>query len=95
MRLEISENGQELLIHIPLKRVFEDMEQHKIGTLNEGIFTIREREALKQMLLGKCNKEIACAMNIAERTAKYYASNIFAKTRMCRSDLIRNYGTVQ
>jgi DNA-binding NarL/FixJ family response regulator len=39
----------------------------------------REREVLRQLAAGKCNKEIAVALMLAEGTVKNHLSNIFGK----------------
>jgi len=39
----------------------------------------RELEILKLIANGKCNKEIATALEISEGTVRVHASNVFAK----------------
>jgi NarL family two-component system response regulator LiaR len=41
--------------------------------------TERERQVLKQLALGKTNKEIALELVISERTVKFHVSSIFTK----------------
>lgn len=41
--------------------------------------TEREVEVLRQLAVGKSNKEIAAALNIAEKTARTHVSNILGK----------------
>jgi len=41
--------------------------------------SVREREVLSLLAAGKCNKEIATALNIAEITVKCHLSSIFAR----------------
>jgi DNA-binding NarL/FixJ family response regulator len=43
------------------------------------LLTERETEILTFLLDGKCNKEIACALDISVRTVRFHVSNILAK----------------
>lgn len=52
----------------------KDMEQDKISSL-----TKRELEILKEVSIGKINKEIAIDLNITERTVKNHMVSIFKK----------------
>lgn len=47
--------------------------------LNQDELTAREEEVLRQMAVGKSNKEIGVALNIGEGTAKTHVNNILAK----------------
>lgn len=92
MKLEVSKDGRELIIRIPIRTVFS--QARKKGTqLNYGL-TARERMVLKELLIGKAHKEIAAKLNIAERTSKYHSSEIYRKTGLGRSQLIRMFGTI-
>jgi len=52
----------------------KDLEQDKISSL-----TKRELEILKEVSIGKINKEIAIELNITERTVKNHMVSIFKK----------------
>jgi len=52
----------------------KDLEQDKISSL-----TKRELEILKEVSIGKINKEIAIELNITERTVKNHKVSIFKK----------------
>jgi DNA-binding NarL/FixJ family response regulator len=41
------------------------------------ILSERQRSVFRQIREGKCNKDIAKAENISERTVKFHASNLF------------------
>ncbi len=45
----------------------------------DSMITNREREVLELMARGKSNKEIASALSITERTAKFHVSSIMSK----------------
>jgi len=54
-------------------------DQTGISALSEKL-SEREREIVKEILLGKTNKQIASSLNITERTVKAHLSTIFKKT---------------
>lgn len=53
--------------------------QAGLSAVNEKL-SDREKEIVKEVLLGKTNKQIASALNITERTVKAHLSTIFKKT---------------
>lgn len=49
----------------------------------------REREVAKLVVTGNTNKEVASALNIAEKTVKFHCTNIFQKLNVkSRAQLI-------
>jgi len=53
--------------------------QSEVSDLNEKL-SDREKQIVKEVLMGKTNKQIASALNITERTVKAHLSTIFRKT---------------
>lgn len=71
--------------------------QHRSKTRSKGIaatlrnegkqrrtLTPREREVFELLKVGKCDKEIAVALNIEVRTASFHVSNILRKLGLSR-----------
>lgn len=50
--------------------------------MNKDGLSQREVQVTKQLLEGKSNKQIALALNVAERTVEYHLQNIYAKLRV-------------
>lgn len=69
-----------LHIRIPFIRVLEN-KKIKIGSLPVR-HTKREIEVLRAVLDLKANKEIACALNLSERTVKFHVSSLLAKHKV-------------
>ena len=94
MRTEISRDGQELLLHIPIHLLAEDIRRGSPSCrVNLQIFTPREREVFGYLRAGKVNKEIAAGANISVRTVKFHLSNIYRKLRVRdRQQAIQMYG---
>src|SRR5579864_2882865 len=94
MRTEISRDGQELLLHIPIHLLAEDIRQKSpCSNVNLRIFTAREREVFALLRTGKVNKEIAADAHISLRTVKFHLSNIYRKLRVPgRNEAIQMYG---
>jgi DNA-binding NarL/FixJ family response regulator len=84
----------ELIIRVPVRLALLEA-QEKQGEVDLGKLTRQQMAVLKGILKGKVNKEIACELNIAERTVKYHASAIYARTGLDRHTLLCRYGTVQ
>ena len=93
-KLELAKRGTELVIRIPVRRILMKPRK-KNGALDLGGFTPRERQVLKGLLIGKVAKEMASELNLSVRTIKFYLASIYAKTGLRRTDLYRQYGTVQ
>jgi DNA-binding CsgD family transcriptional regulator len=65
-----------LVIHLPIEIVGEA----KTGCENfEGKLTPREKQTLALLVKGKSNKEIAGALGLSERTAKFHVASLLAK----------------
>jgi DNA-binding NarL/FixJ family response regulator len=80
MRLELSSDGQEIVLFIPIAFLAEDMWARLVfGAENFHSFTSREKEVFAYLRAGKVNKEIASAANISVRTVKYHLSNVYRK----------------
>jgi DNA-binding CsgD family transcriptional regulator len=94
MRTEISPDGQELLLHIPIHLLAEDIRRGAPSSrVNLQIFTSREREVFEYLRSGKVNKEIAAGIHISVRTVKFHLSNIYRKLRVPgRHEAIQIYG---
>lgn len=94
MRTEISRDGQELLLHIPIHLLAEDIRRRAPSIrVNLLIFTSREREVFEHLRAGKVNKEIAVSVNLSVRTVKFHLSNIYRKLRVPgRHEAIQMYG---
>jgi len=94
MRTEISQDGQELLLYIPIHLLAEDIRrQAACSRVNLQLFTSREREVFEYLRSGKVNKEIAAATNVSVRTVKFHLSNIYRKLRVPgRQEAIQMYG---
>ena len=97
MRMELSPDGQEIILHIPITVLAEEVRPKVVpGAANLREFTSREKEVFEELRRGKINKEIAWAANIAERTVKFHVSNIYRKLRVGgREDILRLYGSSQ
>ena len=55
--------------------------------------TARESQVLQLLFRRLANKEIACALNISERTAKFHVCNVFNKLGLkSRKDLLQSFG---
>ena len=94
MRTEVSRDGQELLLHIPIHLLAEDIRRRAPSSrVNFLIFTSREREVFEHLRAGKVNKEIAVSVNLSVRTVKFHLSNIYRKLRVPgRHEAIQMYG---
>jgi DNA-binding NarL/FixJ family response regulator len=94
MRTEISRDGQELLLHIPIHLLADDVRRRApLSRVNLLIFTSREREVFEHLRSGKVNKEIAAAVNLSVRTVKFHLSNVYRKLRVPgRHEAIQMYG---
>jgi NarL family two-component system response regulator LiaR len=67
-----------------------NLEQCTDELVARGNLTLREREIVKLLLVGRTNKEIADKIGATERTAKFHVSNILDKLGMnSRSELLR------
>jgi LuxR family transcriptional regulator, quorum-sensing system regulator ExpR len=83
MRTEISQDGLELLLYIPIRLLAEDIRATTASSEAKfKIFTSREREVFGYLRTGKVNKEIAAITNISVRTVKYHLSNIYRKLQV-------------
>lgn len=69
-----------LHIRIPFIRVLEN-KKIKIGPTPVR-HTKREIEVLRQVLDLKTNKEIACTLNLSERTVKFHVSSLLRKHKV-------------
>jgi DNA-binding CsgD family transcriptional regulator len=94
MRTEISRDGQELLLHIPIHLLAEDIRRRLPSSrVDLLILTAREREVFEHLRSGKVNKEIAAGTNLSVRTVKFHLSNIYRKLRVPgRQEAIQLYG---
>ena len=94
MRTEISPDGQELLLHIPIHLLADDIRRSAPSNrVNLQLFTSREREVFDHLRSGKVNKEIAAGTNLSVRTVKFHLSNIYRKLRVPgRHEAIQMYG---
>lgn len=94
MRTEISLDGQELLLHIPIHLLADAIRQRApLSRVNLLILTSREREVFEHLRAGKVNKEIAAGTNLSVRTVKFHLSNIYRKLRVPgREEAIQMYG---
>src|ERR1700675_4671684 len=94
MRTEISRDGQELLLHIPIHLLADDIRRRAPSCrVNLQLFTSREREVFEHLRAGKVNKEISVAANISVRTVRFHLSNIYRKLRVPgRQEAIQMYG---
>jgi DNA-binding CsgD family transcriptional regulator len=75
MKIEISEDGNEYIIHIPRLAFWEP----KGAPIVSNELTVRERQIFALVQEYKVNKEIAAELGISSRTAKFHVSNIFRK----------------
>jgi len=94
MRTEISKDGQELLLHIPISLLAKGIRGRFVSSgANLHSFTSREKEVFDYLRAGKVNKEIATGANISVRTVKFHLSNIYRKLRVHdREEAIQKYG---
>ena len=58
--------------------------QDEINTLTSPLdeLTERERQILELLATGRSNKEIACELNLSEKTVKHYVTNILQKLQV-------------
>ena len=83
MRLELSEDGQEIVLRIPIAVLSGDIGARLIfGGLSLQTFTSREREVFEYLRAGKANKEIASATSTSVRTVKFHLSNVYRKLQV-------------
>lgn len=57
-----------MVLKVPFVRVSEDLQAR---------LTLRERDVFEMLVTRKSHKEIAAALNISTRTAKWHASKIY------------------
>lgn len=95
-KIYLTMNRSEIMIHIPYKAAVEWIKPHvkngEMVNLNE--LTRREREVFEMMRRAMCNKEIAVALNLSERTVKFHASSLYQKIPGVRNrgDIMTKYG---
>jgi DNA-binding NarL/FixJ family response regulator len=98
-KIYLTMNRAEIIIHIPYRIAVEMITPHvKNGeVVNLMELTSREREVFEIMLRGRCNKEIANALNLSERTVKFHASSLYAKIPGVknRGDIMAKYGIAE
>ena len=94
MRTEISPDGEELLLHIPIRMLTEGIGLKLASReVNVQKLSPREREVFQYLRAGKVNKEIAAGTNISVRTVKFHLSNIYRKLHVRdREEAFRLYG---
>ena len=94
MRTEISPDGEELLLHIPIRMLTGGIGlRFAPREVNVEILTPREREVFQYLRAGKVNKEIAAGANIGVRTVKFHLTNIYRKLHINdRQEAFRLYG---
>jgi DNA-binding NarL/FixJ family response regulator len=96
--MSVSDDGQELVVHIPMRVVVQRLRAEKMVAmtpLQTTGLTPRQRDVLSLMLQGKVNKEIAEALNMSVRTVKFHCTAIFRHFGYeSRRDLVRCYGFV-
>ena len=78
IRITVSRDGQELLVHIPVRLTREYFQPNKPGW-DASILTKREKEVFELVIKGKVAKEISSELNIAVRTVKFFLSEIYRK----------------
>lgn len=91
-------NRSEIVIHIPYQVAVELIKPNvQNGQVNLKELSRREREVFEIMRRGACNKEIANALNLSERTVKFHASSLYAKIPgcKCRGDIMAKYGVAE
>lgn len=64
-----------VVVRIPVT----DLKVRKVTYMPPTKFSTRERQVFLAMAAGKQNKEIAQALNISLRTAKFHCSNVMRK----------------
>ncbi len=85
-----------LIIRVPVAlvpRLVVPRNGHRPPGLDLNLLSRREQEVLARVLAGDSNKEVAAALGITERTAKFHVSKIISIFGLHRSDLLRLYGT--
>jgi DNA-binding NarL/FixJ family response regulator len=89
MAVQTTIEGDFLVIRIPLGSVPRIHEKHAISMLTRQ--TLKVFELLRE---GKQAKEIAQALNISTRTAKFHISEVYARLGITDGwkQLIRQYG---
>jgi len=75
MRLTISEDGKELLLHIPLS----DVQKVAWALLGRA-----QKNVLELFAAGNCHKEIAAKLGISVSTSKYHMREVHRKFREAR-----------
>jgi DNA-binding CsgD family transcriptional regulator len=94
---ELSKNGQELTIHVPVKLAVEYLypkptKRKLVARLDR--LSLRQREIFDLLVIGKQFKEIASSLHIARRTVKFHVPFIYQKLNLqSHEDLLRIYGT--
>jgi len=86
IRWRLSRDRKTLLIRVDMRMLIQtvlgtDEEPTGAGLIMRGL-TRREREIFPFIVNGKTHKETAAALNISERTVKFFASGIYKKTHV-------------
>jgi len=78
--MSLSKNGQELLIHIPLKitRSFFSVKNSK-DRFDLSRLTRKERGVFDLAVKGEVAKEISAKLNVSMSTVKFHLSSIYKK----------------
>jgi DNA-binding CsgD family transcriptional regulator len=94
LRCEISLDGAELLLRIPIGLVAERLRPGLVSRVSRlQMLSPREREVFEHLLAGRVNKEIAASTNISVRTVKFHLSNVYRKLQVSgRQQAFRIYG---
>jgi DNA-binding NarL/FixJ family response regulator len=88
--LRIRHRYQELMNRPPVASIESLMHRRVDELAAETHLSIREREVLDLLLLGRSNEEIGIALHISPRTAKFHQANILQKLDVdSRHELMR------
>ena len=84
LRLSVSLDGKQLIVKIPITRVFEVVAPETADSLAGSIscnFTPRQREVFDHLCEGKCVKEIAEELHVSTSAIKHHIHDVLGKGR--------------
>ncbi len=97
IRISVSKNGDELLVHIPITKVYEIVRPHLVETEVDGSIYLEklsygEREVFNMIRSGMVTKEMARKLNITISAVKQRLHVLYKKLGLRREGIIFAFG---